>query len=212
MDIKSAFEYLATELDVIASAPVAFISSVLICATACWFILRWANRQQVDVLKQSLALKEDLIMQRERLISELQPKNTRYSLLTNEQLQREALDLVRRLREFYRVEEQREQEIQRYDEHLIETGQGFSAKQFTEATGRRKQELRRAFGEHFRSDALLIRDNLLERLPSHPPGGIYGPGGEYRVDFFPYEGEHIAQISVVADQLERLAKQVTVGD
>ena len=75
------------------------------------------------------------------------------------------------------------------------------------AKHRRDQAREERYNQEFKSEAVLLRNEILARLPTLPPGGIWGPGAEYRIDLSAYGFLlYIVQLEGIANSLESLAK------
>lgn len=196
--LERAFDYLLKEWSVIKQAPLAFIVCVLLGACLGWFLGKSFYAERIEVISQRI---EDF---QERL--GLVPKDrTAYSKMTNRELRAATLELVARLREFEQTVE-----VDDRDSYLAQFNDMRNAKTEEERTNiwqhqnqalsQRSFQRQFEFGQNYRADALLLRDEMLRRLPKQPK--------EQRPIVALDRGMlgGIRPVGEAADYLERLAK------
>ena len=118
--------------------------------------------------------------------------------------------LIARLREFYRQQDEIERRIDEWDEQQAGTAatpNTWYIQQRQRQRERRESELKQAYNSDFKTEAILLRDTIIPRLPQIP-NVMVGPGMDLRIDVSMY-GDLIclAQIETLASNLERLALQ-----
>jgi hypothetical protein len=198
---------LQTEWYVITSAPWAFVGSVAIVSGVAWAIIHFAKAAEVSGLKEQLRLRELHILKQDGLIRDLRPEQTAYAMLSTVDLKQKTFSLVHRLREWYQRESNEEINDRERDKVL---NKDWGTASVDAGQQRRKLRWNADYNALFKSEAILLRDELYARLAAmnqRPPGGMSGPGGDYRVDHSSFGSiDYIFQGEIVADYLERAAK------
>jgi hypothetical protein len=209
--MERLLEFIIREWAAISAAPAAFILLLVIAGTVGFFVARWRYEGIIDQLKQRLetlgerleAKDEQITEYRERL--RLVPRDVHaHANLTSAELQRSALAVVAGIREFLK-------------ERSLSEGFAFDRVAWKESTPEERQraweeETRRSmeqsiawnaeYDRKYRIDSILLRDELLARLP---------PEARHEREFRMYEHPTNAiGIGMVADDLERLAKSLPV--
>jgi len=188
---------------VISSAPWSFA----ILSLAVVFVVRLFYRHRMNDLTSQLA-------QRNRLIEDLKPNGTAYTRLGNSTLRDRAIRLAGQIRAFYEEAETEDRLIHQSDERLGDFGSAQWAEQKRyEALQQRMARRQSEYDSRFRSDAIHLRNEILDRLPGPPTGSTRGPGGEYRsTDLVVYEDrlEYNVQLQVIAQNLDALARQLPI--
>ena len=197
---------LQQEWHVIENAPWSFVTAVAALGVAEWFFLSIIYQSKLDGLTQQLSLKTDQLDHSERLLRDLRPTETSYARLSNEILARKADALAKRLREYYVDESDNQIREEEADRALKSRGE-WSDGMFQAAKERRTIRWTSAYDGQFKSDAVLLRNEILLRLPVSPKGGTWGPGGEYRVDLSMYGSiQSLLQIEQLATHLESIGR------
>jgi hypothetical protein len=199
-----------TEWSALAAAPWAF-SLVLVTAFGLAFAAcRWAyqslletNKSRLEALKERLSAKDDQLAEyRERL--KLVPSNgSKFSRLTQKELQDQALTYVEGLRTWLAKSETETRAIADQQWHAMtrakseeERRQLWEAHSSTHTSG--FQRLMQDFEQKFKVDAILLRDELNTRLPAAERNTQLEHHYELPVNTF--------CIRAIADDLERRAK------
>ena len=135
-------------------------------------------------------------------------------ILNNSVLLDRALNLATRLREYQAEEERGEKSMKEYE--AANGAQWGSESDYSAKSEKMKSERLEARDRHFQQtfkiDAVHLRNEILSRLPpGQPPGGIWGPGGEYRIDLSQYDKIiYTFQLDTLARHLEGIAKLLPV--
>jgi hypothetical protein len=192
------------EWEIITTAPLAFVLALSAVGAIMWGILVLMKSSEISGLREQLRLKDLNLAERDRLIRELRPVQTAYTVLSNETLKRNTVAFVEKLRAYYLRERGEEIKHQEREQMFVNEWPGASVE-----AGRQRLKLSwtSAYEAEFKSEAVLLRNEILARLPTVPPGGIWGPGSEYRLDLSNYGPiEYIFQIETIANHLESIAK------
>ena len=204
----------------ISGAPWSFALLVSLTVTLSWIAVRAFYKQESAAAKQEAAkarvdLTEDRLKVSERILREQRPAKTAFSDLTNQALLDRAMDLAFKLRRYQDEEEARIKQLREYDEAVRPNwGNPEDYNRRASAKEAEQQErLDRHFQTHFKIDAILLRNEILERLPlGDPPGGIWGPGGEYRIDLSAYDKmKYVWQLEVLGRHLEGIGKLLPIN-
>lgn len=215
--MREVLEYLGQEWDTLSGAPLSFLvalallSAAIIIGARSWFEKVMAElREQVSTLKERIEGKDEILDQyRERLkIIEDGKANsgTAYSRLSDDELKRRTLLLVGQLRDFISRRERESREIS--DSHWrrsIEAGTEERRKDLWHRQNSEysQQSLRTntEYDQHFRIEAILLRDELLSRLPDEAVASRTprtSTSYEHPTNLFGYRE--------VADDLEKLGR------
>jgi hypothetical protein len=200
-----ALERLQKEWIVISSAPWEFVIAVVLLGSLIYSVLRWQRAAEVGGLKEQVRLKDVQLTDRDRLLRELRPDQTAYSLLSNATLKDKADRLAEALRAFHR--RQADFEIQDDERIRVLSTQAWPAASLEAA---RKSRLL-SWTSEFKGEAMLPRGEIFKRIPPGAvPGGIMGPYG-YRIDLSMYGNlQFIFQIDDLATHLQCIAKLLNV--
>lgn len=201
---------LRSEWSALSAAPWSFVFVVAGAFAIAFAVSRWAYKSlldtangRLDALKERLAAKDEQIAEyRERL--KLIPSNgNKFSLLTQRELQEQALTFVETIRHWYsRLEvntraiaeqqwsamtraQNEEQRRQLWEAHTSTHTSGF-------------QQTMREFEQQFKVDAILLKDELNVRLPATERNMQMESRYEFPTNTF--------CIRAIADDLERKAK------
>jgi len=199
--INSLMETLKGEWPVIHDAPISFFIAVVSLSAIGLLVLRFVYAGRILLLK-------DQIKNKDRLIKDLRPSKTYWEQLDNIVLTEKVTFLVGQLRETYRHYRDQEDELLMLN---LKVKEGLKAVSNDEQEKRRRL-LRDNYDSTFKCDAILLRDEILRRIPSLPPGIRLSPGGEYHIDVSMYGSfQDPIQLQLVADDLECLSKNLPVS-
>jgi hypothetical protein len=109
-------ETLRKEWPVVKDVPWAFGIAVVVCAGIVWAFVHLLHRHEIAGMRASLDLLERQCREKDLVIRELNPQDTAFTAMSNHALQQRTLTFARRLREFYREQDERERQIAKYDE------------------------------------------------------------------------------------------------
>ncbi len=210
--MKDFVQFIQDEWAAISSAPVTFILLLIIGFGAAFYVVNWryegiveSLKERIESFKDRLEAKDDQLTEyRERL--HLLPKSeTTYSRLSNAELKNKTLDIVHRIRDFLQNRKEKQDRILYSDKRanlrdMSEEQRNKLWHQETNALMRETTETNADYNRDFNVDTILLRDELLSRLPSNSKNER-----EYRTY------EHPANpigMGMVADDLERLAKSL----
>ncbi|MCS6897658.1 MAG: hypothetical protein NZM29_06750, partial [Nitrospira sp.] len=132
--------------------------------------------------------------------------DTSYSRLTNEELQRKTLELIKEMGQFFvRAQTKQDQAISLQQEHTMRTrSEEGKTEAWQRSTIALMESLREANSEYesqFKVDAILPRDEILSRLPKQSKNEQASHLYEHPTN--------LLGMKEVADDLERLAKSLS---
>jgi len=193
------------------AAPWAAVPLMALSATVGFLVAQWhyegmlqSLREQLNLAGERLVAKdEQLLDYRERLhIIPVGP--TSLSKLTNSELQDRALDVVSKLKEFIAERKAAEDQLMPFFLPALpaEETKRYMDNQWTRLV-QLGQESQVTFFKRFQTDVLLLRDELLARLPSTAKSN----GFPFDSPFDSYEHPvNLQSMAEVATDLDRLAR------
>lgn len=203
--LKEFLDYIQTNWETLKSAPLVFVSTIVLAVVLAFFVLKWRYNSIVEILNQRLAAKDDqLVEYRERL--HLTPTtDTSYSRLTNNELKQKALEVVSQTRDFLRERNERHTRLRDSEWEEMSAAKSEEEKhriwnKFVTITMKSSQKLRSDYEEKFKVDTILLRDELLSRLPKDAQDDNSYSMYEHPINPICME--------IVATDLERLAKSL----
>lgn len=212
--MENIIEFIKNEWSTISSAPFTFIILFVLVFSLAYLASSWRHQGIIDLLRQQIsgqkgrieAQNEQIVEYRERL--HLIPADaTEFTKLTNKELQEKSLNLVQNLRTFLLEGEKNQREIlfsgwrQNYKDLSKEELQ----KAWNEETRRSMMYYLKTnadYNDRFKVNAILLRDELLSRLPK-------GSKNERRYRTYEHPTNPIG-MEMVADDLERMAKLLPI--
>lgn len=202
--------YLAKEWKTLSDAPTTFATTLFLAFASAFFAARWRYERIIDSLKSSIdssksveaMLKERITFKDEQLSGyrerlKLDPfDNTVHSKLSNSELKQKSLNLVTQIRDFLL-----EIEMNQDRNFLNIPSNDFELR--TNEIRKRSSLMHSEYDRKFKTDAILLRDELLARLPNQ---------GKNDAEAHIYEHPtNPIVIGMIADNLEKLAKSLQVG-
>jgi hypothetical protein len=164
-------QVLQKEWGVITGAPWSFMGAVVAIGTLIYVFINKLKAAELKGLEEQNHLKDVRMADQDRIIRDLKPTQTAYSKLSNATLKGRADRLVLTLRGFHQQESEREIREQE-GEKLFRSQEWPSA---SLEAGRQTRKLRwtAAYNTDFKSEAMLLRDEIFTRLPGVPPVVIW---------------------------------------
>lgn len=203
--LKEFLDYIQTNWETLKSAPLVFVSTIVLAFVLVFFVLRWRYNSIVEILNQRLAAKDDQLTEyRERL--HLTPTtDTSYSRLTNNELKQKALEVVSQTRDFLRERNERDTRLRDSKWEQMSAAKSEEEKhriwnKFVTITMESSQKFISDYEEKFKVDTILLRDELLSRLPKDARDN-------QSYAMYQYVANPIG-IEMVASDLERLTKSL----
>ncbi len=208
--MKDLLEFLQNNWDVLKKAPLTFALLVLLAGGSGFVAVKWYYEGQIQTLKERdetqkvrLAAKDEQLNEYRQRLQLVPATGTSYSRLTNEELQRKALQVTDRLRQFLTSETMKE------GQQMSEWAQMSTAKseernriwkQYTDSLLQSSIRVNTEYDSRFKVDAILLRDELLSRLPKQLKNEQAYSMYEHPTNRLGMQG--------IADDLERLAKSL----
>ena len=205
--MKEIIKHIQSEWVTLKSAPVAFIL-LLVCGFGAAFIAsNWRYEAIVDnkderliTLKERLEVKDEQLQEYRERLHLVPTTQTTYSLLSNKELKNNTLDLVTEIRSFLEIRKVK------YDSILFpkvtNAEQEKAWQQKTNALMLESTNTSAEYNKKFKVDTILLRDELLSRLPSTLKN-------EKEHTTYEYPTNPLGMGTVV-DDLERLAKNLPI--
>jgi len=163
-------QYLIKEWNTLKDAPLTFILLAFFSFGAAALAVTWLYKSTIDTLTHRIASKDDLLAEyRERLHLDA-PDQTKYSKLTNQELRTQTLALVAAIRAFHATAQSDSRQIS--DSQMNEMQHAKSEeernqiwKRFTNRLTEDHYAKERKYTDQFSTKSLILRDELLSRLP-----------------------------------------------
>ena len=168
--MKDFLEFIQKNWNVVKDAPLIFSVLMLLAFSLVFVVLKWYYDGLLQTLKERIAAKDDQINEYRQRLHLVSAIGTRYSSLTDAELQREALRVTDQVRQFLDSAKREENQVfmsnqmqmtqEKSKEELIQDvlRGGNAAMQITlKATSE--------YDSRFKTDTILLRDELLSRLP-----------------------------------------------
>lgn len=185
--LDKIINFLSENWDQIRAEPLQFIICALIFLAIGFFLNNYICKERIETLKQNISSNNDVyigqlnilkdrIAAKDDLLSEYRQRlhiadthRTAYSQLTNEELKQNASKLVFKMREFLKIKNQHDSDCRASEWQQMQQARTEEERRkiWEEQTARslRKPSINIEYNEKFRSDAILIRDEILSRLP-----------------------------------------------
>lgn len=209
------------EWAVVMNAPGTFVTLCVLIGSAMFIVVRWHYEgsirtlsEHIRVLQERMEAKDDQLAEYRERLHLIPISGTSYSRLTNEELKTRTFALVGNIRQLVQ-EFDDESNKTMYSHHsamiqvitIEERHRLWEA--FTQSSHESYNKLDRAYEERFKTDTILLRDELHARLPKEstvpPPDdhwtNTWGPA-RYELPMNPNG------MIAVADDLEKLAKKL----
>jgi len=197
-------EFLSKNWETLKSAPLVFVSFLLLAFAFAIVVANFVYKERIETLKERLISKDDQINEYRQRLHLVDTNKTAYSQLTNQELRTASSNLISRLREYAdqheladrrRDEAERQQMLQaKSEEERQKIWNTYTSALLT------APNLNSEYSSRFRSEAILIRDEVLSRLPTD------------RKDKFAYDQyefpTNLIGLQRVIDDLERLTKSL----
>jgi len=196
-------DFLLREWNTLKDAPLVFFVLLIFGIAIGLLTGTWLFKAALDIRDQRLLAKDDLIAEyRERLHLVPGSDKSSFSLLTNKELKEKTFLFVKAMREFRaRIELQQnsllDQEMTAMRAATSEEERNKLWEQHTRQLTGSHFDLESQYSKKFRVDAVLIRDELLTRLPT-----FVDPKADH---WYELPGAYWSSL-YVADDLERLGK------
>ncbi len=163
--------YLSKEWDTLRSAPIAFVLIGLIAVLGSWATARWHYARKIRSLKERVGGTDERLAAKDRILAEYRAR-------------------------LYQVSSEQESYSRLSNGELRERVLAWVG-EFRDFLKSPEGDYAASFFAEFKANAIVLRDELLSRLPRHARDNRWFSSYEHARD--------PAQMSVVADDLERLA-------
>jgi len=203
--LKDLLLLLQQEWSTLKAAPFTFVLLFILAFLAAFFAVRWYYRGVLETKNERLKAKDDQLDDYRQRLGLISGSGSEFSLLNHEELKQRAINLVTNIREFsVRINEESSRRILTQQRRMIEAKtedernriwHTFSDKLFQQSTKQNAE-----YDRQFKIDAILMRDEMLSRLPKHTKDE-----SAYRTYEHP---TNPIGMGMVADDLERLAKSL----
>ena len=209
--VKDLVDFLREHWTALAAAPGAFAVLVILAFGAAFLVARWRYEAIVETLKERLLGLKERLEGKDAQLDEYRGRlhlipvsGTSFSRLSNSELQRRVLDVVAEIRPFLAERGSRDRSLL-----FARTGRGREMSDEerqrdwdaqTNALLCNSFETATDFDNRYKVNTILLRDELLSRLPD---------GSKNEREFRAYEHPtNPIGMRMVADDLERLAKSL----
>ncbi|MBM4274029.1 MAG: hypothetical protein FJ134_06160 [Deltaproteobacteria bacterium] len=195
-------DFLYRNWETLKSAPLVFISFAILIIFPLWFLISHIYKERIETLKERLAAKDDQINEYRQRLHLVDREKTAYSQLTNNELQDKASKLISRMREYHKEKDKRNSKINDvYRQRMIQAKTDQEREMiWTEQTSLLLgPSVNLEYGEKFKADAIILRDELLSRLPKDKKNED--------LHFYEYPTNPLG-LQRVIDDLEKLSKSL----
>lgn len=211
-DIYDFIQFIKRNWQTFKSAWLAFIIVLLVGGIVGYLIGRWKYQRIVQIKNERIAQKDDQLVAKDDLIAEYRERlhltpttDTSYSRLTNNELKQKALEVVSQTRDFLRERNERDTRLRDSEWEEMFAAKSEEEKhriwnKFVTITMESSQKLISDYKEKFKVDTILLRDELLSRLPKDARDDNSYSMYEHPINPIGME--------IVATDLERLAKSL----
>ncbi len=209
MDWTSVGKFFEANWSTLMSAPLIFLICIAIGIAGGYLLGKWYFRRTIDILKGRLEAKDDQLDEYRERLKLMHPNETgsKYSRMTNDELKRRVLDMVDKIRTFHAETQQKSQRLilaERAYMMKVESAEEFEEirNKYSNQIMSESLETSEKYNRRFKVDAILLRDEMLSRLPET---------AKNKRAYFVYEHPtNPIGMGMVADDLERLAKSLEV--
>ncbi len=163
-------KHVAKEWEVLRQAPMAFVLLFVLAVGAAFVFARWSYVRQIETLNERLRAKDDqLVDYRERL--HLAPTDqTSYSRVSNSELRQRASAVVAQMREFLASYHKQSGLAMSNQSEEMRNAKSDVERQsiwnrYTAALIRESYTVTSEYDRRFKVDTIVLRDELLSRLP-----------------------------------------------
>lgn len=205
--LNELISHLQKEWSILSSAPFTFVITLILGGLVAFFALNWAYEARFKLLQDRLLAKDDQLGEyRERL--HLTPAlGSGFSRLTHKELKQKALELVQQIRTFLVKHEAEDRKVSdsKWQQMVMAKTEEEKKRLWNEYTNISIQfslRLNSEYGQRFKVDAILLRDEILSRLPKDSKKDSKD---EHAFRMYEHPTNPIG-MNMVADDLERLAK------
>lgn len=187
------------------SAPLIFISFLIVSIFLSWLTIHFIYKERIEILNTKSSLKDDLIDEYRQRLHIVDTHNTSYSKLTNKEIKAKAVNLIYQMREYLSKKTLDEDEYKAiiYQEFWKAKSDEERDKILNSSIApllQTKSTMNLEYGKKFQSDAILIRDEILLRLPKDQKNdNVY--------NLYLYLSNPFG-LKMVIDDLERLSKSL----
>lgn len=197
--------FLFKNWSILISAPLIFISFLIVSIFLSWLTIHFIYKERIEILNTKSSLKDDLIDEYRQRLHIVDTHNTSYSKLTNKEFKAKAVNLIYQMREYLSKKTLDEDEYKAiiYQEFWKAKSDEERDKILNSSIApllQTKSTMNLEYGKKFQSDAILIRDEILLRLPKDQKNdNVY--------NLYLYLSNPFG-LKMVIDDLERLSKSL----
>src|SRR6266542_373589 len=208
--LKDALKTLQSERSTLVTAPWAFLILMAVAFALAFAAAKWRYsaiveqlRERLESIKDRLEAKDDQLDEYRERLHLVPARGSEFSRLTQSELKEKALIFVRDLRSWLAAGREQENHHLTQEWALMTQAKNEEERQrlwdqCTSASLQRWLKRKSQYDEKFKVDSILLRDELLARLPE---GSRQEPS--YRMYEYP---TNFLSMGMVADDVQRLAK------
>lgn len=210
--MKDFLGFIQSEWTAISSAPITFILLLITSFGAAFYIANWryegiveSLKERIELFKERLEAKDGQLGEYRERLHLLPTTETTYSRFTNAELKQKTLDVVGRIRELLNSRNEKQHDLifpiePKNYQNMSEEESHKLWQRKTNALVKEIAETIAIYVRDFKVDTILLRDELLSRLPNSAKNER-----QYRTYEYP---TNPIGIGIVADDLERLSKSL----
>jgi hypothetical protein len=201
--LKELIEYLQKEWGTVSGAPVTFVVASIFVAGLAYAASRWRHNAIIELLRERIVAKDEQLDGYREKLHLIPAHGSEFSRLSHAELQKEALRFVSSLREWLAARRNQDSDRQ-HQQWLAMTNAKDEAqrKQLWDAqttdSVRSSMTFNNEYDAKFKVKAMVLRDELLTRVPHPDPG--------HRAHRMYEHPTNPIGMGMVADDLERMAR------
>jgi hypothetical protein len=206
---KELIEHIKSEWRILSKAPVVPVLSFALAFIVAYAVAAWRFTSLLETMQEKLRMSDERIQAKEELLNEyrqrlhiIEAARTDYSRMTNDELKAKALSMVSDIRNFFIQAQDEQKKLMLFEQQLMlsaktEEERKQASDLLTIRLPELSYELNVSFSDRFKDDSILLRDEILSRLPKN------AENKETRLYEYPI---YPLGVATIADELEQLAK------
>jgi hypothetical protein len=210
--MKELVDHRVKEWQVIRSAPVTIIITLLLAAGFAWVVVRWRYEGIVQTLKERIEVQKDYVTSQDALIVQYRQRlhlaptdERRYSVMSNGELHDAALKVAGEIRAY--AQESNLKQSQFLDSHMTQMRNAATEEDRNRVWHQQTAQLTQTYfnmnatyDKKYKISASLLRDELIRRLPE-------GYSDKKHALYYEHPTNTLVMLEVAGD-LEKLARSL----
>jgi len=206
---KELIEHIKRQWSKLGKAPAVLVLSFVLAFILAYAVAAWRFTSLLETMQEKLRMSDERIQAKEELLNEyrqrlhiLEATRTDFSRMTNDQLKAKALSMVSDIRNFFIQAQDEQKKLILFEQQVMMSAKtDEERKQASDLLAIRlpelSYELNVSFSGRFKDNSILLRDELLSRLPKN------ADSNESHLYEYPV---YLLGVDAFANELEQLAK------